>query len=343
MEYPTIPIYTIFKGVETPMQSNNTTEFYQCQEPPPTAVPLEDGRAEWRLRKLANERLSLAFQLFDVLKAERLAGCSSFLQFRVYEDGTKKLQSMNSCHVRLCPLCSWRRSLKAYSNVIKCATYLQEHSERRFVFLTLTIANCTADNLNKSINILLQGFNRLNQLKAFKTAFTGFYRGLEITHNINPQSKDFDTYHPHLHILLSVKKSYFTSRYYISQKELAEMWKQSARLDYDPVIDVRKLRGELAKACAEVAKYAVKENDIVIPEDWDLTVETAQTLDKALNGRRLISYGGEFAETKKRLSLEDEETGDLVVTDGKLEEEKELEYKIVNYFWFSGYRDYFEI
>jgi plasmid rolling circle replication initiator protein Rep len=324
-----------------PLQAYNTITECSCQYPPQSAEMLIDEKAgtPWRERKIMNEMLSFAFSAFDARKAERLASCTTFLQFRVFDDGSKKLHSMNSCHVRLCPICSWRRSLKSYANVMRVADYLVKEKNRQFVLLTLTVRNCDAHNLSKTIDLLFQGFNRFNQLKAFKQAFTGFYRALEVTRNCDKTSAWCGTYHPHLHVLLPVKKSYFTSRYYLSEETINKMWQRSCRLDYLPDIDIEKVKNDLKKGCAEIAKYSVKSKDIIIPEDWDLTCEVAEVLDKALDGRRLISYGGECAEVKRKLKLDDEESGDLVHIDEDAPTEED--YKIVNYFWFSGVRDYY--
>lgn len=325
------------------MQNYNTISILDCQVPPESAERLEElrGGIAWSERKVANEYLALAFSSFDRKKAQRLLNCSTFLQFKVYPDGSKKLNSMNSCHVRLCPICSWRRSLKTYANIRKVTEYLEQKEQRQFVFATLTVENCDGEDLSKTLDMMFQGFNRFNQLKEIKKAFTGFYRALEITRNNNPLSKNYGTYHPHFHCVFSVKKSYFTSRNYLSQQRIAELWQQSLRLEYLPVVDVRKVKGSLAKSCAEVAKYSVKSNDIIIPDDWDITCEIAELLDKALERRRLISYGGELAKVRRLLKLEDEEEGDLAHIDDDAPTEED--YKIVNYFWFSGVRDYYGI
>lgn len=324
------------------MQFNYNEIIPNCQAPPEQAVKLVDqgGRVDWRKKKMANEHLALAFSAFDKNKAERLASCSTFLQFKLYADGSKKLASMNSCHVRLCPICSWRRSLKVYSNIRQVTEYLTAKEQRRYVLVTLTVPNCSSEELSGVLDGMFKAFNRFNQLKAIKTAFTGFYRALEITRNCNPMSKSFGTYHPHFHCLFSVKKSYFTSRYYLSKDKIAELWQHSYRSDKELVCHIEKVRGDLAKSCAEVAKYSVKSSDIIVPEDLMLTSDIAQTLDRALERRRLISYGGELSKVRKLLQLEDEEEGDLAHIEN--DEPTEEDYQIVNYFWFSGFRDYFE-
>lgn len=330
--------------------------FPACQVKPNFTTKLVDegGRIDWRDKKMANESLALAYSRFDKNKAERLVTCSTFLQFKVYSNGVKKLSSMNSCHVRLCPICSWRRSLKVYSNIRQATDYLTKKYKRRYVLVTLTVPNCPAENLSEVIDRLFKGFNRFNQLKSIKTAFTGFYRALEVTRNCNPKSPFYGTYHPHFHCLFSVKKSYFNSRYYIDYETIVKLWEKSMRrneLDglwyrVPPAglpwqCDVRKVRGDLAKSCAEVAKYTVKSSDIIVPEDIEVTSEVAETLDKALERRRLVSYGGEFAEARRALKLDDEENGDLVHIENDIPTEED--YQVVNYFWFSGFRDYYEI
>ena len=76
--------------------------------------------------------------------------------------------------------------------------------------------------------------------------------------------------HPHLHCLLMVPASYW-SRDYIKQGTWAAEWQMAARLDYTPIIDVRKAyvskkaqaagTPDLSAVC-EVAKYVSKATEI---------------------------------------------------------------------------------
>ena len=73
--------------------------------------------------------------------------------------------------------------------------------------------------------------------------------------------------HPHFHVLLLVKPSYFT-RDYIKQLKWQQEWMDAARLDYPPIVDVRSAKTssgngmsseDAAKgAVLEAAKYAAK-------------------------------------------------------------------------------------
>ena len=318
---------------------------------------------KWRERKMANEYLALAYDSVDTKKANRLRECSKTLTYRVYDDGSKKLDSMNSCRVRLCPICSWRRSLKVFYTTRKIVDEILKEDKYRFVFLTLTMRNCLGFQLNEQLNLIFKSWNRFMQLKEIKAIAKGWYRGLEVTHDCNEYITDdmyinrtkyydsfglspgnrnpnFDSYHPHIHCILVVNKSYFNSRNYLSQERISELWKQSCRLDYLPICDIRSIRGDYNKAVAEISKYASKPKDYIITDDWDLTIDTVKTLDYALNNRRLVAYGGLMKDIKKQLKLDDEDSGNLIDVTNDNDKTDKQNYKLETYFWYSGYRQY---
>ena len=142
-------------------------------------------------------------------------------------------------------------------------------------------------------------------------------------------------------MLVAVNKSYFKDKRYITRAKLAKLWQECLRVDYLPQVDIRACKGSDSKAVAECSKYATKASDYLIFDDWDLTVETVRTLDKALANRRLINYSGLFRDVKRILALDDVEDGDLV----NIGEQTEIG-EVVNreyYFWYSGYRQYYSV
>lgn len=302
--------------------------------------PDSGKRRPWKEKKMANELLAMAYDNIDSRKAERLRDCARVLQFRVYEDGHKRLQSMSSCRVRLCPICTWRRSLKVYHNTLRIVDFLNEKRGYNYIFLTLTVRNCSADELSATIDKLMQAWTTLFKRTAVITAVKGWMRSLEITHNVDINSESYNTYHPHFHALLAVNPSYFTSRDYISQAKWSDMWQQSLCVDYTPIIDVRKCYGTDAQAVSECAKYACKSDEVVIADDWDLTMETVRTLDRALDNRRLVAYGGAMREAHKLLNLQSEEDGNLVNVGAEDSADDSGKYYIESYWWYSGYRQY---
>lgn len=297
----------------------------------------------WRAKKMANELLSLAYAEVDPKKAVRLKECAKTLIFRLYPDGSKKLHGMTSCRVRLCPVCAWRRSLKVYYNSQRIVDYINRQYGYSYIFLTLTVKNCEGEALAGTLSEILQAWGRLTRLDPVTAVCKGWYRGLEITHNVELNTEGYNTYHPHIHALIAVPKSYFTdTRRYLSQERWTELWKQSARLDYTPIVDVRRVYGTDGKAIAEAAKYAVKDADYIIPEDWDLTIETVRLLDKALDKRRFVAYGGVMREVKQILALEDEESGSLVDV-GEESENQGDDFRLIAYAWYTGYNQFFRV
>jgi plasmid rolling circle replication initiator protein Rep len=295
----------------------------------------------WRAKKVANEYLSLAYKKIDERKAQRLLECSTHLFFKKFDDGSRKLHSMNSCRVRLCPLCTWRRTLRVYADNKRIFDFVNSEKKYKFVLLTLTEKNCKAEDLSKRIDALFYAWKLFSKTKPFKQAVKGWYRGLEVTHNTDFLSKNYDTYHPHFHVILAVNKSYFTSRYYLSQPEWVKLWRSALSANYDPVVDVRKIN-DLAesKTVAEVSKYPIKDGDYIIYDDWDLTFDTVATLDTALSNRRLIAYGGILKDAKKALKIDDIENADLVHLDDEPGAEPDDNFVLEYFFWHTGYRQY---
>ena len=299
-------------------------------------------------------------------KSRRVSDCSDFLLFKVTDNGLK-LFTTNSCHVRLCPICSWRRQLKIFSQVSFTMNKAIEKNEYKFLFLTLTCKNVKGDKLCQQLDILFHSYYKLCKLKRFKTSVKGWFRALEITYN-----KKTDEYHPHFHVILMVNRSYF-NKDYIKQKEFIAMWKQCMKVDYEPVVDIKVFKTDinnLTKATSEAAKYSVKESDylfeieringistndelengeyinyfdaVKIKYDIDLTDKVVFNLDKALAYRRLIAFGGELKKIHKALNLDDPINGDLDKLTAPAEEIREDVKEVIKVFkWSIGYTNYF--
>lgn len=284
----------------------------------------------WALHKLNSGYISLAYEEINPKKSERMKDCAQWLAFHRKEDGTMKLHDARFCRVRLCPICQWRRSLKTFAQMSQVLDVATDQGYQ-FIFLTLTIRNCGAEELSDQLTHLLLSFNRLMKYKDVQKAVKGFYRGCEVTHNLTE-----DTYHPHLHVILAVRSTYFKGAIYLSQERWTELWQRALHVDYTPIVDVRRCRGG-SKAIAEACKYAVKPSDIINFDDWDMTVETLRVLDKALENRRFVGLGGILKEIHKQLHLDDMEEGDLVHVEGESEAEATVDEII--YFW-NGYSQY---
>lgn len=265
----------------------------------------------WRGRKILSLKLADIFKELGYKESliERVSTCGDVLRFMRREDGSLKLYQAYFCKNKLCPMCNWRRSMKyAYQTSRIVDEAIKQQPKARFLFLTLTVKNVPGIELNNTISQLTQSFDRLFRRAKVKKNLIGYLRSVEVTHN-----EKENTYHPHIHVLLMVRPSYFQSKKdYITQKEWGEMWSQSLKVDYVPMVDVRAVKETgkgLRGAVLETAKYPTK--------PIKLDVENKQVVDDLYNGlyrKRQLGYGGIFKEIKKRLALDDAENGDLVHT-----------------------------
>ena len=333
---------------------NNITENEICQD-----VNIDkEIQTKFTPKRLASEILAQSYERIGYEnKAQRVSDCGTWLEFRkplgdvsappsasgcAEAVGTSegwKLHNANFCRDRLCPMCSWRRTYKVYAQISRIMDVIQD--DYVFLFLTLTVPNCSADELAQTIDDLQKGY----------------FKVLEITRNTDRSSPSYNTYHPHFHNILAVNKSYLTSRDYIQHSEWLQLWQRAMQDPTITQVDIRRCKdkkdireGEqavkaLCSAVAEVAKYSVKSADflgrfnkdgfLVSPFPDDEIDDTVITLGSALHHRRLVSLGGIFDEVSKKLQLDDCEDGDLIHIDGS-EIRSDVGYMIRKYNWSCG-------
>lgn len=322
-------------GQLPPLQHHAAIEFLEdCSS---------SGRKRpWAKYKQQNELLAIAYEQLGDRKADRLRECAKILAFDRSDSGNLQLHSANFCRVRLCPICAWRRSLKIYSQMRKVLASIANSAENpAFLHLVLTVRNVQGDELSQKIDDLMQSWDRFLRYSGLKNAILGWYRALEVAHNINPASRSYDTYHPHFHCILAVPRGYFGGRMYIPQSGWADLWRRAARLDYLPDIYIHRIDGSAAAATdaiCELAKYTTKPGDYIIPDDWDLSVDAVRVLDPALHRRRLIAFGGLMRDYHRLLNLDDPEKGDFIHIDSD-DLGIDAAERII-FAWHSGYRQY---
>ena len=257
------------------------------------------GRRRRQAQKMG-EALADAQSATARAHGEAMQGCSTLLWLHRGEDGERKLAGAQLCRSRLCPVCTWRRSLKAYgiNNEIAVEADYQRQGRAQWVMATLTMRNVGEGELADGLSELMDASARLLRRKAVRAGWAGTLRNVEVTYN--PEAH---TWHPHIHILALTTASYW-GRDYISNASLSDMWAESLRCDYGPITDVRKVRG--TGAVAEVSKYPVKLAGYDRLPAYRLT-DVLGELDDALYGRRMMIYGGELARIKRELRLADAE------------------------------------
>ena len=203
----------------------------------------------------------------------------------------QKLYKANSCKNRFCPVCAWRKARKDALGLSLMMQYIKQEEKKEFIFLTLTTPNVKATKLESEIKRYNQSFRRLTNRKHFKSIAKGYVRKLEITYN-----KKRDDYNPHFHVLIAVNKSYFTDkRYYISQQEWLDLWRDVTGISEITQVQVQKIRQNNNKELYEMAKYSGKDSDYLINQ------KVFDEFYKSLKGKQVLVYSGLFKEAKKKL------------------------------------------
>lgn len=301
---------------------------------------LELERFSWREKKGKVRRLARLYKKGDYLDyAERARNCATKLQYYAMENGDKQLISANFCHLRLCPMCTARRAQRAAYKLSQILNRVEvDHPGVQFLFLTLTVKNCTGDKLGDAIGQLTAGWNRLMQHKRVLRAVKGWFRAVEITR------PDLDEYHPHIHAILAVEQEYGkrSNDLYITQAEWVERWKKALKVGYKPVVHIEKTKegkGGMG-AALEAAKYATKDEDYIDPGLSDEeAVKIVKDYTEALYRRRMTAFGGWMKEIARLYDAGNLDDGDLVHTEPDTIRADIADY-IETYEWHFGVGDY---
>lgn len=167
---------------------------------------------------------TLSLEVADILKeygvdnlewrerAQKIDYCGTRLAF----DKEGKLIGANFCRQRVCPCCQRRRSLKVKSDFYRIQEAL---SGCAWVHLVLTVPNVYASELGNTLDDMQRCSSRFFRIAEVKRAFLGVARCTEVSYN-----DKVNTYHPHFHCLVAVKRSYFSSRNYLSRDRLRRLW-----------------------------------------------------------------------------------------------------------------------
>ena len=277
------------------------------------AVPLSelspDRDKPWDKHRASSDTIARYYRGTEHQRyAERISFCSEMLDFKLVPNPTGvyqlKLSSARFCRVRTCVVCTWRKSLMYRARAFKAIPPLiQDYPKLRFLFLTLTLKNCDITELRATITHLNQSFARLTKLKAWPGV--GYLKSVEVTRGRNGSA------HPHLHVLVGVEPSYF-GRNYVKQAEWVKLWRQSLKVDYNPMLDVQALKSNdsLVELLTEVIKYQVKPNDLLFADrQWFLEYT------KQIHRTQAISFGGLFRQYFKDFDREATEDDLLGLTD----------------------------
>jgi len=309
------------------------------------------------------------FVSFDTYSG-RIRSCGSWLKFWKTETAVRLIDA-RFCKVPYCPMCQSRRSLKWRAKFLTALPEIQaKYPSHKWVFLTLTVKNCDLSELRSHIQHMSKSFTRLSQLADYP--LVGSIKSLEVTRvwdwydakgnflgrhgttwyyrtkdpdKIYWTVKPTNEVHPHFHILGLVPASYFTGRSYINQERWTEIWKQSLRVEYNPIVHIQKVKNKKGKApiesseqvendqsgmikgICETLKYTVKENDLVgkFCLDEDVNSNWLKSLTQQLYKLRRVDYGGVLKQFGKEVEKEMEDLIQIEEKEENVMEENGME------------------
>lgn len=261
--------------------------------------------AKWDTCRTETELIADLLGEYDEFQryAERMGNCSGVLHFgwdTQPETGESRLRLKQAtfCRFRHCATCAWRRSLAMTARFLEALPGLmRDHPKARWIFLTLTVPNCPVGELAATLKTMNEAWNRLRLRREFKPV-QGWARSTEVTR----EAKREGYAHPHFHCLLMVPPSWFT-RHYVKQSRWVELWRDCMRLDVDPVVDVRAVKGDVMSAAAEVVKtfnYSVKPEQAAADPEWFLE------LIRQVHRKRFFAAGGVLKEAFKEPETDEE-------------------------------------
>lgn len=284
----------------------------------------------WDIHKATSDTVSAIYDKYsncprDERKADRIRDCAGYLDFGWYHNsdtGNNEIHLLRAhfCHCRACIVCAWRRSLMLKARFsMNIEKVLDEYPKARFIFLTLTVKNCDVSDLKATLKNMSLAFKNLMKDKTITKDILGYVRNFEVTRGND------DSAHPHYHVLLMVKSSYFKSGHYLSQNDFTLAWKKALKVDYTPIVDIRAIRNKADRTgvIKELFKYTIKELDISLDVWYKNVMEQ-------LHKMRAISTGGALKDVVKDIRQESDD--DMIHVDKDSDTMQSLN-RIVTYEW----------
>lgn len=227
------------------------------------------GRQDWRAWQLQKEVLARGYDAIG--QAERalaLRNCCHRLVVHRYERATVVV-GRAECRDLLCPTGMRSRSRALQARAITAIENLcGDRPGLQGLFVTFTVKNCLSHVLKGTVGHLISGYSRMMRQARVQRAVQASLRSVEVSRN-----RETGEWHAHIHAVWFVDRAtYFqrNSSEFIAQPELRDQWRKAMRLDYDPVVDIRPLRGVLSpldergrKSLREVIKYALKPGSLI--------------------------------------------------------------------------------
>lgn len=154
-----------------------------------------------------------------------------------------------------------------------------KHPNWRWLFVTFGVKDCQVAKLKETLFFMHEAFKRLRKFKAFPNCrawvrFTELAKGQKGGVQIR------------FCCLFLVRPIYFSGAAYIKQSEWVWLWRRAMRLDYDPVVSVKKIDSN--QHIVEMLSIEPWLDQLDFSNDFEWLVEYVRQLHKM----RRISAGG---------------------------------------------------
>lgn len=257
---------------------------------------LKDGD-KWNVKRALTAALAEYLLRVDsenaaalVTYGRALLGCSLRFLLQTWSDGSQSVRVFQSCKRRWCPLCAWRKSVRNFRAAMRfLGDWLEKNPTNKFFFITLTVPNCTPEELPAMVRRMNASWRRFTDRPSFGEVCKGWIRSMEITF---PRDGDC---HPHFHVLLI--SDFRQSAWSIA--DLRRIWTECMQfpMTISPgglqcnIQKVRPKDGEtqsdaLVRSVGQVLKYSIKPMAEIAANEW-----AVPTLNQ-LKGAKFIASGG---------------------------------------------------
>lgn len=301
-------------------------------------------RQKWRSLEMAKRVQDAGY----TSRAQRMHDCGAWLKISWTDEAAPAITDARYCRDRLCPTCAWRRSRRQYGDMVDALTRIrQDRPTLRAYMLTLTVRNCTPDDLRATLDRLANGWAKMQKRRPWKRSIIGWARNTEISYN-----GEAGTFHPHIHALLlqdagseALPWAAGGSLEYETNIKTLRSWWLDAINGWDEYangviqVDCRAAyaapgdedpEAPALAAALEATKYVVKESSAA-----QMPIKTLRSFMASIFNRRLCAYGGIVKQYAKR-----DPESDLEDTDPEAEEifadDSQLIHSIILQWSYSG-------
>lgn len=265
---------------------------------------------KWDDKKELNQKMAKQLLRAGFLKRSfRMKECSQNIHITTCKEcGNYEITNAKLCRDRLCPICSWRLSVKRYAEMSKvCEELLKDYPDNEWSFLTLTVKNCEPSLLGATLGKMAESFNRMRQRKVFKDNIVGWARTVETTFNLSDNPV---TVHPHFHVLIvwklgvdrQTEGARLKNAWEYACKDLVVSYKGQHIEDIEANLAEEDGK-DITGAVLETFKYTQKSSDLL-----SLPVGVFRDYAVSVEHKRMIAFGGIIKQYMKKLhfSMNDE-------------------------------------